>query len=309
MMMPTDALRTPDERFSLLPGFPYPANYLDDLEGFESLRMAYIDEGERAAETTVLCLHGEPTWSYLYRKMIPEFTAAGCRVVAPDLFGFGRSDKPLEEAVYTFDFHRDSLIRLIERLDLSNILLVCQDWGGILGLTLPMDMPERFTRLLVMNTALGVGEPLSTGLVKWQGFAARAPEIPVAGMIATDALAAVNILDALAYDAPFPDNRYKAGVRRFPQMVPVSPEMDGVALGLRARQYWSGEWQGESFMAIGMRDGVLGEAPMEHLRGIIKGCPEPLRVHDAGHFVQEYGADIAIRALEHFGVRAAGHAP
>ncbi len=265
--------------------------------------MAYVDEGDSTTEV-FLCLHGEPAWSYLYRKMIPVFTGAGHRVVAPDLFGFGRSDKPVHDSVYTFDFHRNSLIRLIEHLDLTNITLVCQDWGGILGLTMPMDMPDRFKRLLVMNTAIPIGEPLSDGFAKWKDFAARAPEIPISGMFASDALGAVNLMDALAYDAPFPDNSYKAGVRRFPQLVPVEAGMEGVDYGIRAREFWSNDWQGDSFMAIGMRDGVLGEEPMESLRGVIKNCPEPLKVHEAGHFVQEYGQQIAKAALKHFAISA-----
>lgn len=302
--MPIDTLRTPEERFSLLPAFPYQPNFVDDLPGFDSLRMAYIDEGDKTSGEVFLCLHGEPAWSYLYRKMIPVFCGAGYRAVAPDLFGFGRSDKPVDESVYTFDFHRNSIIQLIEYLDLTNITLVCQDWGGILGLTIPMDMQDRFKRLLVMNTAIPIGEPLSEGFAKWKGFAAKAPEIPISGMFASDALSAVNLMDALAYDAPFPDNRYKAGVRRFPQLVPVEPTMEGVEHGIRAREFWSGSWAGDSFMAIGMRDGVLGEAPMEALRAIIRNCPEPLKIQEAGHFVQEYGEGIAKSALAHFGLNS-----
>lgn len=300
--MTLEVLRTPEQRFSLLPAFPYLPKYVDTLEGFAPLRMAYVDEGDAASKEVFLCLHGEPTWGYLYRKMIPVFVKAGYRAVAPDLFGFGRSDKPVEESTYTFDFHRDSLVQFIEHLDLQNITLVCQDWGGILGLTIPMDMQARFKRLLVMNTGIPIGEPLSVGFAKWKGFAAKAPEIPVAGMVASDALGAVNLMDALAYDAPFPDNRYKAGVRRFPQLVPVESQMAGVALGIRARDFWSNTWQGDSFMAIGMRDGVLGEAPMLDLKEMINRCPEPMRVHEAGHFVQEYGGEIAAAALKHFGL-------
>lgn len=299
--MTIEALRTPDERFAMLPAFPYTPHYVDALPGYESLRMAYIDEGDSASEV-FLCLHGEPSWSYLYRKMIPVFTGAGHRAVAPDLFGFGRSDKPVNDADYSFDFHRDSLIRFIEHLDLKNITLVCQDWGGILGLTLPMDMPGRFKRLLVMNTAIPVGEAMTEGFKRWKRFAANAPEIPVGGMLASDGLGAVNLMDALAYDAPFPDNRYKAGVRSFPQLVPVEPGMGGVEHGRRAREFWSNTWDGESFMAVGLRDTVLGEDAMAFLRGIIRNCPEPLKIPEAGHFVQEYGEDIAKRALEHFGI-------
>jgi len=300
--MTIDALRTPEERFSFLPAFPYTPKGVDDLEGYEGLRMAYVDEGPADAETVFLCLHGEPSWSYLYRKMLPVFAAAGHRVVAPDLFGFGRSDKPIEDDVYTFDFHRGSLIRLIERLDLRGIALVCQDWGGLLGLTLPMDMPGRFTRLLAMNTAIGVGEPISDGFAMWKKMAATVPEIPVAGLIASDVQGPFNMLDAVAYDAPFPDDRYKAGVRRFPQLVPVEPGMDGVEVGQRARKFWSNDWDGDSFMAVGLRDGVLGGPVMRELRDTIRGCPEPMEIPEAGHFVQEYGEPIARRALAHFGI-------
>ena len=161
--MKIEALRTPEKRFAMLPGLPYSPSYIEDLPGYEGLRIAYLDEGPKDAEVTFLCLHGEPTWSYLYRKMLPVFTAAGHRVIAPDLFGFGRSDKPVNDATYTFDFHRNSLLRFVERLDLTNIALVCQDWGGILGLTLPVDMQPRFSRMLIMNTALPIGESVSPG--------------------------------------------------------------------------------------------------------------------------------------------------
>ncbi len=233
--------------------------------------------------------------------MLPVFTGAGHRVVVPDLFGFGRSDKPVDDAAYTFDFHRQSLWRLVERLDLQRIVLVCQDWGGILGLTLPMEMPERFSHLLVMNTALPTGSFLSDGFAMWKGFAAAAPEIPTGGLVATDANC-LTPLDAMAYDAPFPDDRYKAGVRRFPQLVPVEPGMAGIEHTTRARSFLSKEWSGKSFMAIGLRDGVLGEPVMSELQETINGCPEPMKVAEAGHFVQEYGEPVARRALEHFGL-------
>lgn len=190
----------------------------------------------------------------------------------------------------------------MERLDLQNITLVCQDWGGILGLTIPMQMPDRFKRLIVMNTAIPIGEPISEGFARWKSFATRAPEIPVSGMLASDALGAVTLMDALAYDAPFPDNQYKAGVRRFPQIVPIAPDMSGADHGIEARRFWRESWSGESFMAIGKRDTVLGEAPMQSLRAIIRNCPEPLILEQAGHFVQEYGAEVAHAALQHFGL-------
>jgi pimeloyl-ACP methyl ester carboxylesterase len=293
-------LRTPDARFATLPFFPYAPRYVDDLPGYEGLRMHFVDEGPRDARETFLCLHGEPTWAYLYRKMIPVFLGAGARVVAPDWFGFGRSDKPAEDAVYTWAFHRESALRLVERLDLRGITLVCQDWGGLLGLTLPMEMPGRFERLLVMNTGIPVGRPVSPGFAQWKAFAAAFHDVPVAGLVALSSPGALNPFDAAAYDAPFPDASYKAGVRRFPQIVPVEPGMEGAADGERARRFWATEWRGRSFMAIGLRDPVLGKPVMEDLRATIRGCPPPLEIAEAGHFVQEWGEPVARAALEAF---------
>jgi len=298
-----EALRTPEERFEPLPAFPHAPHYLEDLPGFEGLRLHYVDEGPRDADRTFLCLHGEPTWAYLYRKMIPIFAGTGARVVAPDFFGFGRSDKPVDDAAYTFGFHRDTLLRVLEALDLSSITLVCQDWGGILGLTLPMEQPQRFERLIVMNTGLPTGKPVSQGFAAWKAFAATYRDVPVGGLVALSSPGALSPFDAYAYDAPFPDERYKAGVRRFPQLVPVEPGMEGIDVCERARAFWSGEWSGESFMAVGLRDPVLGGSVMEELRGVIRGCPPPLEIAEAGHFVQEWGDVVAKAALEAFGGR------
>jgi haloalkane dehalogenase len=171
-----EILRTPEERFASLPGFAFAPHYVENLSGYEGIRIHYLDEGPGDAKEVFLCLHGEPTWSYLYRKMIPIFTAAGHRAVAPDFIGFGRSDKPVDEAVYTFTFHRWMLRRFVERLDLRNITLVCQNWGGLLGMTLPMDMRGRFTRLLVMNTALATGDiPLGAGFLAWRNVCGDEP--------------------------------------------------------------------------------------------------------------------------------------
>ena len=234
--------------------------------------------------------------------MIPVFTAAGHRVVAPDYFGFGRSDKPVQDDVYQFDFHRGSLIALIERLDLSNIALVCQDWGGLLGLTLPVDMPDRISRLVVMNTTLGTGDiKLSKGFKDWRQFVQDNPEFDV-GRLMKRACPILSDGEVAAYNAPFPDEHYKAGVRRFPAMVPDHPQAQGAELSRRARDWLKTEWTGESFMAIGMQDPVLGAPVMMGLRKYIKGCPEPLKIDDAGHFVQERGAVVAQRALEVFGI-------
>ncbi len=175
--MALDFVRAPDDRFADLPGWPYEPRHAE-LVGFDRLRMHHVDEGPRGGDV-ILCLHGQPTWSYLYRKMIPVFLESGARVVAPDFFGFGRSDKPTDDAVYTWDFHRTSLIAFIERLGLGRFTLVCQDWGGLLGLTLPLDMPDAIERLVVMNTALAVGEPPGPGFLAWRQFVAGQPDFDV----------------------------------------------------------------------------------------------------------------------------------
>ncbi|MEM8636160.1 MAG: haloalkane dehalogenase [Pseudomonadota bacterium] len=298
--MAIEAVRTPDERFEGLPGYNFSPNYVDDLPRYEGMRVHYLDEGPPDAARTFLCLHGQPSWSYLYRKMLPIFTASGGRVIAPDWLGFGKSDKPVEDAVYTFNFHRNMMLAFIERLDLTNVTLVCQDWGGLIGLTLPQDMPDRFKRLIVMNTAIAVGQSPGPGFDAWKAFAASQPDMDVAALMQRGT-PILSDDEAAAYGAPFPDVTYKAGVRRFPEMVMVSPEMEGVETSKRAAEFWSSEWTGESFMAIGMADPVLGGPVMDLLNQTIKGCPAPMRIEDAGHFVQEWGAPVAEAALKHFG--------
>lgn len=285
-------MRTPEARFASLPGFPYAPRYLE----WRGLRTHYADEGR--GERTFLCLHGEPTWSYLYRRMIPPFLASGARVVAPDFPGFGRSDKPVEEAFYTFATHRAFLLEFVERLDLARITLVVQDWGGLLGLTLPMEMPERFERLLVMNTALGTGDaPLSEGFVAWRAYVNRTPDLPC-GKLMQRTCPHLTQAEADAYDAPFPDLASKAGARAFPNLVPDAPDAPGAALSRQARDWWTNAWKGESFMAIGATDPVLGPPVMHALRKLIRNCPEPYVHAQGGHFLQEWGEDIAREALK-----------
>ena len=298
--MMTKFLRTPEKRFVNLRDFPYGPVYIDDLKGFEGLRLHYVDEGPENADHTFLCLHGEPTWCYLYRKMIPIFTGAGYRVVAPDFFGFGRSDKPTDEEVYTFDFHRNMLISFIEHLELTNITLVCQDWGGILGLTLPMDMIDIFSRLLIMNTTLGTGDvQLSKGFLEWRAWVRKNPDMS-AGKLLKLTCPHLSETECAAYDAPFPDIQYKAGVRRFPEIVPDRPDAPGAELSRKAREWLRSTWKGSVFMAIGMKDPVLGPPVMQALRNDIRNCPEPYEHSEAGHFVQEWGEEIAREAIAAF---------
>ena len=293
-------LRTPDDRFANLPEYGFEPQYVDDLKGYEGLRVHYINEGSEDAQSTFLCLPGEPTWGYLYRRMIPIFSGAGTRVVVPDWLGFGRSDKPVDDDVYCFDFHRNMMLAFIDKLDLQNITLVVQDWGGILGLTLPMDMPDRFARLIVMNTAIPIGESLGAGFQGWRDYVASRPDMNCAALMKR-ACPHLSDAEAQAYEAPFPDQRYKAGVRRFPQMVMIGPGMDGIETAKRARQFWQHEWQGDCFMAIGAKDPVLGVPVMSELQQIIRGCPDPMVLQEAGHFVQEWGEQVARAALAHFG--------
>ena len=293
-----DALRTLPERFDHLPGFAAVAH------GFASdatagLRMAYVDEGPRDSTRVFLCLHGNPSWSYLYRKMIPVFAASGGRVVAPDLLGFGRSDKPVHEADHSFAFHRDSLIALVEHLDLRHVTLVVQDWGGLFGLTLPMQAPERFERLLVMNTGFGTGR-VTEGFRAWRTFSNSKPDLDV-GDLFRRSEPTLSAAECAAYAAPFPDARYKAALRAFPNLVPDGDDAPGAAVSREAMQWFATQWQGSSFMAVGMKDPVMGIDAMLSLRKAIRGCPEPLRIDEGGHFVQEHGERIAHAALVHWG--------
>ncbi|WP_350081200.1 haloalkane dehalogenase [Aquabacterium humicola] len=294
----TAALRTPDERFAALPDFPYAPRYRDDLPALEGLRLHYIDEGPRDAKATALCLHGNPSWSYLYRRMIPVFTAAGLRVVAPDLIGFGRSDKPVDAAWHRFDHHRQILLEFVDQLDLQDVMLVCQDWGGLFGLTLPPSQPMRFTRLLVMNTALGTGR-VTEGFRQWRAYSNAQPDLAVGRLLARGK-PDMTPAEIAAYDAPFPDPAYKAALRAFPNLVPDGDDAPGAASSRAAARWWRDEWRGASFMAIGMQDPVLGPAAMQALHATIRDCPPPLEVAEGGHFVQEWGAPIARAALAHF---------
>ncbi len=298
-----NSIRTPEARFNDLPDFGYTPRYIDDLDGYAGLRAAYIDErsSDIDGRETFLCLHGQPTWSFLYRKMIPVFLGKDSRVVAPDFFGFGRSDKLTNESDYSFHFHRDFILRLVERLDLKNITLVVQDWGGLIGLTLPIEpnFRRRLSRLIVMNTTIAVGTPPSEGFLAWRAYCKATPDLPV-GKIIKRGTPFLTDAEVAAYDAPFPGSEYKAGPRAFPQLVMTDGSMQGVRESIEAVRFWSDQWDGPSFMAVGAADPVLGSAPMAELRKVIKGCPPPLIIPEGGHFLQEWGVPIARAALAHF---------
>jgi tRNA(adenine34) deaminase len=265
------------------------------------LRLHYLDEGPRDAPLTWLCLHGNPAWSYLYRKMIPVFLAAGHRVVAPDLIGFGKSDKPKKDSAHSFTWHRQILLELVERLDLHTAVLVVQDWGGLLGLTLPIAAPQRYTGLLAMNTMLATGDaPLTPGFLAWRSMCAKNPAFDVARLFARGN-PQMSEAECAAYMAPFPDGGHRAALRAFAPMVPEFEHADGADVSRQARKFWRTQWSGRSFMAIGAQDPVLGLPAMQQLQDIVRGCPPPLVLDDAGHFVQEHGESIAREALRHLG--------
>ena len=241
-----ELLRTPDERFEGLPGFPFTPRYAmvdadpaDPAAG--QLRMAFIDEpGEgpspTGADEVVVCLHGEPSWSFLYRTMIPVLTAAGLRCVAPDLVGFGRSDKPASREDYTYERHVAWLRQLLfDRLDLTGITLVCQDWGGLLGLRLVGDEPGRFARVVAANTFLPTGDrPLGDGFTNWRTFSQVVEDFDVAAIIDMGTVTQLSPQVRAGYDAPFPDDRFKQGARQFPTLVPDRPDAPGAAENRRA---------------------------------------------------------------------------
>ena len=295
-----DAVRTPEQRFADLPGYPWAPNYLSDLPALQGLRLHYLDEGPADAPLTWLCLHGNPAWSYLYRHMLPVWQAAGHRVVAPDMPGFGRSDKPKKPAAHSFAWHRQVLLELVERLDLQRVVLVVQDWGGILGLTLPMAAPARYRGLLVMNTLLATGEqPLSAGFLAWREMCRQKPDFDVGRLLARGN-PQLGEAECLAYNAPFPDRGHRAALQAFPPMVPDHPEAPGAALSREAAQFWRERWEGRSLMVVGQADPVLGLPVMRGLQTQIRACPEPLVLPQAGHFVPEHGGPIAAQAVEYF---------
>lgn len=294
----TQVLRTPETRFDNLKDYPFNPNYVSELKGYEGIRGHYLDEGGAGSDEDFLLLHGEPTWSYLYRKMIPVFAETGARVIAPDLIGFGKSDKPVSEATHNFEFHRNYLLQLIEHLDLNNITLVVQDWGGLLGLTLPQAMPERFKRLIIMNTGLLMEPVTQPAFLEWKSDIVDPVELALDTFMKKYA-PTLDDEEAYAYAAPFPDESYKAAVRKMPKMV-ANPEQACIEISSAAVPFWSTQWQGDTFMAVGMKDKMLGPVVMDHMQKLIKGCPEPMQVPEAGHFVQEFGKEVAEAALKHF---------
>ena len=293
-----EALRTPDERFAGLPGYPFAPHYVTVGDG---LRVHYVDEGPRGVPA-VLMLHGEPSWSYLYRKMIPPVARAGHRVVAPDLVGFGRSDKPVRREDYTYQRHVDWMRAVVEQLDLRGITLVCQDWGGLIGLRLVAEHPDRFARVVAANTFLPTGDrPASPAFLAWQKYSQETPSFHVGGIVRGGCVTELSPEVVAAYDAPFPDDRYKAGARQFPLLVPTSP--DDPAAGPN-RKAWEvlARWERPFLTAFSDSDPVTGGAD-RLLREKIPGTQgrSHTTIVGAGHFLQEDKgeelADVVLRFI------------
>jgi haloalkane dehalogenase len=286
-------IRTPEERFKDLPDFPFQPHYLD----IDDLRIHYLDEGEGQV---ILCLHGEPSWSYLYRKMIP-ILSRNHRVLAMDFVGFGRSDKFTVSSEYSFQMHHDTIIHFIRALKLEQITLVVQDWGGLLGLTVASEMPELFTRLVIMNTGLPTGdEPMGKGFMRWREFASSSSDLPV-GLVIQNGTAerALKPEIVAAYESPFPDVTYKAGAMIFPLLVPISPDDPGATEMRRAREVFS-HWQRPALVMFSDKDPITRGGDI-FFRSLIPGAqsqPE-IVIHDAGHFLQEdKGEEIAQHILD-----------
>ena len=295
-----DALRTGDVRFADLPGYPWRPHYLSDLPSLEGLRLHYLDEGPAAAPLTFLCLHGNPAWSYLWRRMIPVFIAAGQRVVVPDLIGFGKSDKPKKESFHTFGRHRQILLELVERLDLRNVVLVVHGAGGPIGLTLPIADPSRWHGLLAMNTVLAAGdEPMPPGFIAWRDWCGKRPDFDIARLM-TRANPRLSAAECAAYAAPFPDRGHRAALRQFPVLLADARDSDGAVMSRQARAFWRDQWRGQTLLAVGAQDPVFGPVEMERLRGSLFGRPPLLVLEHAGHFAPEQGESTAQRAVGYF---------
>jgi haloalkane dehalogenase len=278
-MTMTDVLRTRDERFTGLPDFPFDPHYVE----VDGLRLARIDEGEGAP---VVFLHGEPTWSFLWRKVIPPVIDAGFRCVAPDLAGFGRSDKPLDAGWYSYDRHTELVHSLVEELDLRGATVVVHDWGGPIGLRLAVELPERFDRIVIMDTGLFTGQQrMSDAWIAFRDFVERTDDLPVSMLVRRACKSDPGDEVAAAYDAPFPTPESKAGARAFPLMLPTSPDAPGAAAG---RSVLEAVRRDERPMLILWADSdpVLPPQTGRRFAEAI-GRPEPEPIENASHFLQE----------------------
>jgi haloalkane dehalogenase len=286
-----DIARTPDTQFDSLADWPYSPVYTEVQrgDGAGTLRIHHVDEGPADATETVLCLHGEPSWSYLYRKMIPVFVAAGHRVVAPDLVGFGRSDKPTAMADYSYQRHVDWMSDWLTKNDLTNVTLVCQDWGGLIGLRLVAAFPDRFARVVAANTFLPTGDRDPGAAFKaWREYSQTTPDFNVGGIVqGGSASRPIGEQHVAAYNAPFPDDSFKAGARIFPTLVPASPD-DPAAPANRTAWEVLMKWDKPFLTAFGDSDPITAGSD-RHFQKLIPGAAgQPhTTIIGGGHFIQE----------------------
>ena len=288
-------LRTPDERFANLPGYKFEAQYTE----IRGLRMHYVDEGPRNADP-VLLLHGEPSWSYLYRQMIPIIVGAGNRALVPDLIGFGRSDKLADRGDYSYQFHVDLLAAFVEQLDLRDITLFGQDWGGLLGLRVAAEQPARFGRIVVANTFLPTGDnPLGEAFLRWQRFSQTSPTFDIGRVVQGGTVTTLSDDVVAAYDAPFPDDRYKAGARVFPALVPTAPDDPAAPANRKAWEVLR-RWEKPFLTAFSDGDPVTrgGDRVFQSQVPGAEGQPHTT-ITGAGHFLQEdKGEELAAVVID-----------
>ena len=280
-----DVLRTPDDRFADLPGYPWGPRYATTSDG---LRMAVLDEGPRNGQT-VLLLHGEPSWSYLYRKMTPVLLDAGLRVVAPDLIGFGRSDKPAQVEDYTYARHVEWLrSALFLDLDLRDVVLVCQDWGGLLGLRLVAEHPDRFTHVCAANTGLPDGtKRLPEEWWMFRDFVAKTPDLPIGFLVKSGCADGLSDAEAAAYDAPFPDASFKAGPRAFPDLIPQTLDDPATPDNQRAWEVLR-RFDKPFLTAFSDKDPITSGAERFLQKEIPGAAGQPhTTIEGGGHFLQE----------------------
>ncbi len=293
-----EVLRTPDSRFQGLPGYPYTPKY-HVLREHHELRVHYVDEGPRNAQP-VLMLHGEPSWSFLYRKMIPIIAEAGYRAIAPDLIGFGRSDKPASQSDYSYQAHEDWLTAFVKGMGLKRIVLVCQDWGGLLGLRLVARHPDLFSMVVAANTFLPSGrEPVTEAFKTWQNFSQSTPEFDVGKIIQGGCRSTLSAQVLAAYNAPFPDESYKMGARKFPMLVPTDAESKDAKVN---QELWSKLAGFEKPFATAFSDGdPITKGADKVLRAAIVGAKEVehTTIIGGGHFLQEdRGPELAAFVLD-----------
>jgi len=295
-----EALRTPDEWFMSLPDFPFAPRYVDVPSGDGGeLRVHYLDEG-RADGDLVVCMHGEPSWSFLYRKMVPLFTAAGLRCVVPDLIGFGRSDKPTERRDYTYARHVEWMrAALFDALDLRDITLVCQDWGGLIGLRLVGEHPDRFARVVAANTFLPIGDrPPGEAFLNWQRFSQTVEDFDVGFIVNSGCTSELAPDVYAAYNAPFPDDAYKAGARQFPMLVPTSPD-DPASDAHRNAWETLRHFDKPFLTAFSDRDPITRGGDAAFQREVPGSAGQPhTTIEGGGHFLQEDRGEQLARVIE-----------